>query len=86
MTGSPEVVLLRGQVLVENDELVASPGIGQFVKRRAIRRGAEAAAPATNRDGAAGVLPACASICWHLPVVLTVLVLVACGGKGGGGY
>ena len=30
---SPEVVLLRGNVLVENDELVASPGIGQFVKR-----------------------------------------------------
>jgi dihydropyrimidinase len=33
VTGSPEVVLLRGQVLVENDELVASPGIGRFVKR-----------------------------------------------------
>ena len=33
MTGSPDVVLLRGQVLVENDELVASPGVGQFVKR-----------------------------------------------------
>jgi dihydropyrimidinase len=33
VTGSPEVVLLRGQVLVENDELVASPGIGQFVAR-----------------------------------------------------
>jgi dihydropyrimidinase len=33
VTGSPEVVLLRGNVLVENDELVASPGIGQFVKR-----------------------------------------------------
>jgi dihydropyrimidinase len=33
VTGSPEVVLLRGQVLVENDELVAAPGIGQFVKR-----------------------------------------------------
>jgi dihydropyrimidinase len=31
--GSPEVVLLRGNVLVENDELVAKPGIGQFVKR-----------------------------------------------------
>jgi hypothetical protein len=27
------VVLLRGNVLVENDELVASPGIGQFVAR-----------------------------------------------------
>jgi len=33
VTGSPEVVLLRGNVLVENDELVAKPGIGQFVKR-----------------------------------------------------
>jgi dihydropyrimidinase len=33
VTGSPEVVLLRGQVLVENDELVAEPGIGQFVAR-----------------------------------------------------
>jgi dihydropyrimidinase len=33
VTGSPEVVLLRGNVLVENDRLVASPGIGQFVKR-----------------------------------------------------
>jgi dihydropyrimidinase len=31
--GSPEVVLLRGYVLVENDELVARPGIGEFVKR-----------------------------------------------------
>jgi dihydropyrimidinase len=33
VTGSPEVVLLRGNVLVENDELVASPGIGQYVAR-----------------------------------------------------
>jgi dihydropyrimidinase len=33
VTGSPEVVLLRGNVLVENDELVASPGAGQFVAR-----------------------------------------------------
>ena len=33
MTGSPEVVLLRGHVLVEDDELVASPGVGQFVAR-----------------------------------------------------
>ncbi len=31
--GSPEIVLLRGNVLVENDELVASPGIGRFVPR-----------------------------------------------------
>jgi dihydropyrimidinase len=33
VTGSPEVVLLRGNVLVENDELAASPGIGQYVAR-----------------------------------------------------
>ena len=33
MTGTPEVVLLRGNVLVENDELVAAPGIGRFVPR-----------------------------------------------------
>ena len=33
VTGTPEVVLLRGQVLVEHDELVAEPGIGQFVRR-----------------------------------------------------
>ncbi len=33
VTGSPEVVLLRGNVLVEGDELVASPGIGQYVAR-----------------------------------------------------
>jgi dihydropyrimidinase len=33
VTGSPEVVLLRGNVLVENDELMASPGIGQYVAR-----------------------------------------------------
>ncbi len=31
--GSPEMVLLRGQVLVEGDELVAQAGVGQFVKR-----------------------------------------------------
>jgi dihydropyrimidinase len=33
VTGSPEIVLLRGRVLVENDELVARPGIGQYVAR-----------------------------------------------------
>jgi dihydropyrimidinase len=33
VTGSPDVVLLRGHVLVENDELVALPGIGQYVAR-----------------------------------------------------
>jgi dihydropyrimidinase len=33
VTGTPEVVLLRGHVLVESGELVAEPGIGQFVER-----------------------------------------------------
>src|SRR6184192_4751644 len=33
VTGSPDVVLLRGNVLVEGDELVAAPGVGRFVKR-----------------------------------------------------
>jgi hypothetical protein len=33
VTGSPDVVLLRGNVLVDGGELVAQPGIGQFVER-----------------------------------------------------
>jgi len=33
VVGAPEIVLLRGSVLVENGELVAEPGVGQFVKR-----------------------------------------------------
>ena len=33
VTGHPEVVLVRGQVVVENDEVVGQPGSGQFVKR-----------------------------------------------------
>src|SRR5207237_4678291 len=33
VTGTPEVVLLRGQVLVEQEELKAEPGYVQFVKR-----------------------------------------------------
>jgi len=33
VTGSPEIVLLRGNVLVEDGELVAEPGVGQFVPR-----------------------------------------------------
>jgi dihydropyrimidinase len=44
VTGSPEVVLLRGHVLVENDELVASPGVGRFVARA--RFGTELKRPA----------------------------------------
>jgi dihydropyrimidinase len=33
VTGTPDVVLLRGKVLVEGDELVAQPGVGEFVRR-----------------------------------------------------
>ncbi|TMM21659.1 MAG: dihydropyrimidinase [Actinobacteria bacterium] len=48
VTGSPETVLLRGHVLVENGELVAQPGIGQFVERarfgEELRRGPAPAA------------------------------------------
>lgn len=33
ITGAPETVLVRGQVIVEDDELVAEPGAGRFVKR-----------------------------------------------------
>jgi dihydropyrimidinase len=48
VTGSPEVVLLRGNVLVEGDELVAEPGIGQFIRRakfgEGLRAGSTAAA------------------------------------------
>jgi dihydropyrimidinase len=33
VTGAVELVLLRGQVLVDGDELVSKPGIGQFVAR-----------------------------------------------------
>jgi len=43
--GAPEVVLVRGQVIVENDELVAQPGAGRFIKRARFGE-ALAAAPA----------------------------------------
>ncbi len=33
VTGSPEIVLLRGQVIVEGDELLAEPGLGRYVPR-----------------------------------------------------
>ena len=36
VVGSPEVVLVRGTVVVENDELVAEPGHGAFVRRARI--------------------------------------------------
>jgi dihydropyrimidinase len=33
VVGSPEVVLVRGQVIIDGDELVAAPGTGRFVHR-----------------------------------------------------
>jgi dihydropyrimidinase len=33
VVGGPETVLLRGNVLVEDGELVGTPGLGRFVKR-----------------------------------------------------
>jgi dihydropyrimidinase len=33
VTGAPDLVMVRGQIVVEGDELVAQPGAGQFVKR-----------------------------------------------------
>ena len=47
VTGTPEVVLLRGQILVRGDELVAEPGIGQFVRRARFGEGLKSA-PATT--------------------------------------
>jgi dihydropyrimidinase len=47
VTGSPEIVLRRGEILVDGDELVARPGGGQFVKRA--RFGEELKAPLAVR-------------------------------------
>jgi dihydropyrimidinase len=33
VTGAPEVVLVRGQVIVEDDKLMAQPGTGRFIER-----------------------------------------------------
>jgi dihydropyrimidinase len=33
VVGAPELVLLRGNVLVEDGELLAAPGVGRFVRR-----------------------------------------------------
>jgi dihydropyrimidinase len=48
VVGAPELVLLRGQVLVENGELVAAPGIGQFVRRAKFGEELTAAAAAVS--------------------------------------
>jgi hypothetical protein len=33
VVGAPKVVLLRGHVVLHDDELVAEPGVGEFVAR-----------------------------------------------------
>jgi hypothetical protein len=43
VVGAPEVVLVRGQVIVENDELVGKPGDGSVREARALRRELEPA-------------------------------------------
>jgi dihydropyrimidinase len=45
VTGSPEVVLRRGEILVDGDELVAQPGSGQFVRRARFGEELKATAP-----------------------------------------
>jgi dihydropyrimidinase len=47
VSGAPEAVLVRGQVIVEGDRLVGKPGDGRFVKRA--RFGEEL--PSTARTG-----------------------------------
>src|SRR5262245_10950456 len=43
VTGAPQAVLVRGQTIVENDELVAQPGAGRFVRRARFGERLEAA-------------------------------------------
>ena len=40
VVGSPTAVILRGQIVVEDDRLVASPGLGRFIPQSAGRRDA----------------------------------------------
>jgi dihydropyrimidinase len=47
VTGTPEIVLLRGQILVDGGELVAEPGVGQFVRRARFGEELKSAATAT---------------------------------------
>jgi dihydropyrimidinase len=47
VTGTPETVLLRGQILVEGGELVTEPGVGQFVRRARFGEELKSAATAT---------------------------------------
>jgi dihydropyrimidinase len=52
VSGAPEVVLVRGQVIVEGDELVGKPGAGKFVKRA--RFGEELAGGSGQRAASVG--------------------------------
>ena len=45
VTGPPELVLRRGEVLVENRQLVARPGSGQFIRRARFGQELRAVAP-----------------------------------------
>ncbi len=45
VVGAPEIVLVRGNVIVEGDDLVAEPGVGRFVKRARFGRQLEPAQP-----------------------------------------
>jgi dihydropyrimidinase len=47
VTGAPAAVLVRGQVIVENDELVGKPGDGRFVKRARFGEELRTESPAT---------------------------------------
>jgi dihydropyrimidinase len=47
VVGSPEVVLRRGEVIVEGDQLLAKPGSGEFVRRSKFREALRPGALAT---------------------------------------
>ena len=47
--GAPEVVLVRGQTIVEDDELVAEPGAGRFVSARGSARSSRPRPPSQAR-------------------------------------
>ena len=62
VTGSPETVLLRGNVLVDGGELVAEPGVGEFVERAAFGQEALRRQPLARRQadgGAPDTFPPC---------------------------
>jgi dihydropyrimidinase len=38
VTGAPETVLVRGQLIIDERELVAEPGAGRFIRRARVSR------------------------------------------------